>query len=93
MKVPCSTTHNIYIYADSKDEYEITPFQYSYGFSFFVLFLILFSDKDDQYRVLASYEASNIGETSLVEGTIVTIVEKNERGIIIFNNCFYNLES
>eukprot|EP00111_Clytia_hemisphaerica_P024394 TCONS_00071974-protein len=38
------------------------------------------SDKDDQYRVLASYEATNIGETSLIEGTFVTIVEKNERG-------------
>lgn len=52
-------------------------------FSYGLIFFFLYIDKDDQYRVLASYEASNIGETSLVEGTFVTIVEKNERGVIL----------
>ena len=45
-------------------------------------------DREDQYRVLASYTATNIGETSLVEGSFVTIVEKNERGFVIFINDF-----
>lgn len=54
----------------------------SHGVSFVIVKFFSKTDKEDQYRVLASYEASNIGETSLVEGTFVTIVEKNERGMI-----------
>lgn len=53
--------------------------------AFFYLFKILLFffhvvEKEDQYRVITSYEATNIGETSLVEGALVSIIEKNERG-------------
>ena len=45
-------------------------------------------DKEDQYIVIASYIATNIGEISLAEGKHVTVIEKNERGSIFISKIF-----
>lgn len=37
-------------------------------------------EKEDQYQIVADYQATNVGEISLIEGKQVTIIEKNERG-------------
>lgn len=37
-------------------------------------------ENPEKYKIISSYEATNIGELSLIEGHLVTIIEKNERG-------------
>ena len=48
---------------------------------YFVIFII--DDKEDRYKIVSDYQATNIGEISLSEGGEVTIIEKNERGIVL----------
>ena len=37
-------------------------------------------ENPEKYKIMSNYEATNIGELSLIEGHLVTIIEKNERG-------------
>ena len=42
--------------------------------------LFFYLENAEQYKIMSNYEATNIGELSLIEGHLVTIIEKNERG-------------
>ena len=38
------------------------------------------SDQEHQYRAVASFTATNPGEISFEEGSVLTVVEKTDRG-------------
>lgn len=40
-------------------------------------------DSIDQYRSIAEFEAVGMGELSVIEGEVVTVIEKNTSGKII----------
>ena len=41
-------------------------------------------DNIDQYRSIAEFGAAGMGELSVIEGEVVTVIEKNTSGKIIY---------